>query len=148
VPRNALLLGLLALACWATPAEARKQQELDYQLEQVWNAALRLVRVDLKLPVTDRDQEGGYVMFDYLANGKRHASSIELIAQGEGPRAGTMVVVQVQGMPTYVEQMILDRLKKKLQTEIGAPPPKPKPPAPPPPKPPEDAGTPPEAPAT
>jgi hypothetical protein len=121
---------LLAL-CWLAPtaSEARKQQELRYRIDQVWNAALRLVRVDLKLPVTDRDQEGGYVMFDYLAAGKRHPGSVELIAQGTGPSASTVVVVQVQGMPSYVEQMIVDRLSKKLQTEFGAPKPLPKRPA-------------------
>ena len=108
-------------------AEARKQRELPYRFEQVWNAALRLVRVDLRLPVTERDQEGGFVLFEYLSNEKSHPGSIELVSQARGARPTTVAVVQVQGMPSYVEQMILDRLDKKLQAEVGAPPPAPKP---------------------
>jgi hypothetical protein len=30
-------------------------------------------------------------------------------------------VVSVEGMPSYVEQMILDKLEKKLEVEYGAP---------------------------
>jgi hypothetical protein len=39
------------------------------------------------------------------------------------------VVVQVKGMPSYVEQMLLDRLDKKLLAEFGPPVAPPKPPA-------------------
>jgi hypothetical protein len=143
-----LLCALGVLACLpCSGAAARKQDDLRYRVEQVWTAAVRLLRVDLKLAVTDRDQEGGYVMFDYVANGKHHAGSIELVAQPDAPAVTTTVVVQVQGMPSYVEQMILDRLEKKLRTEVGPPakPPKPAPsPVAPPPEELPDAGSPPE----
>jgi len=127
-----LVLGLMWLS--ADVAEARKQQELSYRFDQIWNAALRLVKVDLRMPITDRDQDGGYVLFDYISSGKRYPGSIELIAPNDGSRRKTTVVVQVQGMPSYVEQMILDKLEKKLLNEVGAPlePLKP-PPGPPPP---------------
>ena len=146
---RALVLALSLAALAPSGAEARKQRELPYGFTQTWNAALRLVRVDLKLPVTDRDQDGGYVMFDYVSAGKRHPGSIELVAQEGGTRPATVVVVQVHGMPSYVEQMILDKLGKKLLEEHGEPPPPPKPlpPAPPPP-PAEDAGAPAPAPET
>jgi len=130
---------ILALCfCWllAAPADARKQHELAYRYEQIWNAALRLVKVDLRLAITDRDQDGGYVLFDYVAHGKNYPGSVELVKQSRGARPMTTVIVQVQGQPTYVEQMILDRLEKKLQAEVGAPPEEPKPPPPPP-----DAGS-------
>lgn len=134
------LLVALACALWFAPgAQARRQQELRYRIEQVWNSALRLVRVDMKLPVTDRDQQGGYVMFDYIANGKRHAGSIELVAQAGASEGATLVIVQVPGMPSYVEQMFLDRLEKKLLTEVGPPSAPVKPPPPPPTV--EDAGS-------
>ena len=31
------------------------------------------------------------------------------------------VVIQVQGMPSYVEQMLLDKLARKLKDEVGEP---------------------------
>lgn len=140
--RRSFVLASLASLCSST-AFARKQRELPQRIDQVWNAALRMIRVDMQLAVTDRDQEGGYVLFDYLANGKRFPGSIELIAQTKGARPSTVVVAQVRGQPSYVEVMLLDRLEKKLAEEIGVPiePPKPPKEAPPPP-PAEDAGEP------
>jgi hypothetical protein len=139
VNRRSFVTVLSGLAwLWSSPASARKQRELGYRSEQVWNAALRMVRVDLHLPVTDRDQEGGYLLFDYLSAGKRFPGSLELVAQAQGARPRTVVVAQVQGMPSYVEQMLLDRLEKKLLAEVGSPPDPPKE-APKPPPPPEAA---------
>ena len=137
--RRCVLIVLLC-AGWLAPGlvYARKQHEFSYRFEQIWNAALRLVKVDLRMPITDRDPEGGYVLFDYLASGKRYPGSIELIAANDGSRRKTVVVVQVQGMPSYVEQMILDKLAKKLVNEVGEPIEPPKPPAEP--APPVDAG--------
>ncbi|MET0342325.1 MAG: hypothetical protein ABW252_15080 [Polyangiales bacterium] len=111
---------------------ARRQRELPYGFAQVWSTALRLVRVDLRLPVTDRDQEGGYVMFTWLVGDKGFPGSLELSPQG-GDKVATVVVAQVEGQPSYVAQMLLDRLEKKLRTELGAPPPaRPRPPSRPP----------------
>jgi hypothetical protein len=140
VKRRSFVTAVSGLALlWTVPASARKQRELGYRIEQVWNAALRMVRVDLHLPVTDRDQEGGYLLFDYVSAGKRFPGSLELVSQAQGARPRTVVVAQVQGMPSYVEQMLLDRLEKTLLAEVGAPPDPPKD-EPKPPPPPEDAG--------
>jgi hypothetical protein len=114
-----LLCGSLLLV--PASVQARKQHEFAYRFEQIWNSALRMVKVDLRMPVTDKDADGGYVLFDYVSSGKRYPGSIELIAQSEGPRKSTVVVVQVQGMPSYVEQMLLDKLEKKLLDEVGPP---------------------------
>lgn len=136
----------LCLSLLAPPsASARKQGEVRYSFEQVWNAALRMVRVDLRLPVTDRDPEAGYLLFDYIDHDKRYAGSIELVRTERDRRPLIKVVVQVQGMPAYVEQMLLDRLERKLREEYGEPlappekpaPEKPKEPAPSPEAPPE-----------
>ncbi|MET0287892.1 MAG: hypothetical protein ABW352_25610 [Polyangiales bacterium] len=139
--RGLLIAGLLVLAS-PRLALARKQRELPQRIDQVWNAALRMIRVDLQLAVTDRDQEGGYVLFEYVANGKRFPGSIELIPQAKGARPTTVAVIQVRGQPSYVEVMLLDRLEKKLVEEVGVPaePPPEEPPKPPPA--PEDAGEP------
>lgn len=113
------LLGVLCLIPAA--AQARKQGELVYGFDQVWNAALRMVRVDLRYPVTDRDPEAGYLLFDYVDHGKRYAGSIELVRTERDRRPAIKAVVQVQGMPAYVEQMLLERLGRKLRDEYGEP---------------------------
>ena len=102
-------------------ASARKQMDLRYPFDQVWNAALRLVRVDMRMPVTDRDADAGYLLFEYLEHGKRYAGSVELVRGERGERPYTKTVIQVQGMPGYVEQMLLDKLHRKLRDEFGEP---------------------------
>lgn len=132
--RTKLLAGLACVALGlGAPGSvsARAQTNLRYPFEQVWNASLRLVRVDLRMPVTDRDSEAGYLLFDYLDHGKRFPGSVELV---RGERQATRIVIQVQGMPGYIEQHLLEKLQQKLRDEFGAPidppkaPAKPKPP--------------------
>jgi hypothetical protein len=126
---------LLAVLAAPPLASARKQGDLRYPFDQVWNAALRLVRVDMRMPVTDRDPEAGYLLFEYLDHGKRFAGSLELVRGERGQRPITKTVIQVQGMPSYVEQMLFDKLERKLRDEFGEPlepvrPPPPQKPAP------------------
>jgi hypothetical protein len=118
----------LTLGGVASQASARKQDEYHYPYERVWNTALRMVRVDMRLAVTDRDIDAGYLLFDYVDHGKRFPGSLELVKGERDQRPVVTAVVQVTGMPSYVEQMLLDKLEKKLKAELGdemQPPPKP-----------------------
>jgi hypothetical protein len=138
--RLAILASLSLALCLVAPGHgsARKQGDVRYPFEQVWNAALRLVRVDMRMPVTDRDAEAGYLLFEYLDHGKRVPGSLELVRGERGQRPITKLVIQVQGMPSYVEQMLFDKLERKLRDEFGEPlePVKPQPAKPPEKKPP------------
>ena len=127
------VVGLVAFA--GQDASAKVSFDSAYTHEQTYNAALRYVRVDLGMKVTERDPQAAYVMFDYKSSesGDRvSAGSVEVV-----PTGGVVkVVVQLAQMPRYHEQVIADGLQKKLRTEYGEPPKK----APPPP-PPSDGGT-------
>ena len=116
--RAAWILTALALPAGAS---ARQQGDLRYPFEQVWNASLRMVRVDLRMPVTDRDPEAGYLLFDYIDHGKRFPGSVELVRGERGKAPATKIVIQVQGMPGYVEQMLLTKLSEKLRADFGDP---------------------------
>lgn len=126
---SALALGSIAALCAsaltlaATEAEAKAAFDSAYSFEQTFNAALRLVRVDRGFKVTEKDQAAGYVLFEYKSHesGERvSAGSIEMV-----PSGGVIkVVVQLQQMPRYHEQVLADALQKKLRDEYGAPPPK------------------------
>jgi hypothetical protein len=114
-----------------TDASASTAYESPYTFEQTFGTALRLVRVDLGLKITEKDVDAGYVIFEYTSpeSGKRVSSgSIELVKTKDG---GVRVAVQLPAMPQYHEQMIVDALVKKLSAEHGTAPAKPKP-APPP----------------
>ncbi len=123
----------LALAVPA-PAGARITETLPWTFTQVFRTSVRLVRVDLGCDITERDEDAGYLTFDYESSGRRHPGSIEIIP-GE-PGAGVRVIVQIPSLPTYVERMVVNRLERKLRDEIGEPPersaPTPEPPAAPP----------------
>jgi hypothetical protein len=118
------LVALLFLVLTPSIASARKQQDYTYRYEQVWSAAVRMVRVDLRLGVDDQDETIGYLLFQYRDTlGRPHPGSIELVrTQDERGAAIVRAVVQIPAMPSYIEQMIVDRLARKLREEFGDPP--------------------------
>jgi hypothetical protein len=133
----ALATAPIVLALGAGDAGAAVPLESPYTYEQTFGTAVRLLHVDLGLKITEKDVDGGFVLFDYTSpeSGKRVTKgSLELVRS----RAGVHVSVQLPAMPSYHEQMIVDALARKLLAEHGEPP-KPKAPAPPPAD--ADAGT-------
>ena len=135
------LLGVAVAAAIVTTgptASARSDYDSAYGYDRTWNAALRLVRVDLGFKVTEKDEANGYLMFEYKSpeSNKPSPGSIELVrsADASGP---VRVVVQLAQMPRYHEQLMVDELERKMRSEYGDPPA----PHPPPPKQEADAGT-------
>jgi len=113
-------------------ALAKKTEDFRHSYDQVWGAAVRLIRVDQGYPIKDRDETVGYFLFDYRDDGRLYPGSVELVRiedQGGGP---IRVVIQIPAMPSYIERMLLDKLERKLLDEYGEPPPPPPPPDSPP----------------
>ncbi len=113
---------LLALATVgsASSAEARVSGEVTYSYDQTWQAAIRLVRVDLGCPITDRDEEIGFVLFEYRNAGRAYPGSLEVVrSTDERGTEHIRVTVQIPAMPSYVERMIFDRLTRKLREDFG-----------------------------
>ncbi|MEM7605899.1 MAG: hypothetical protein AAF411_11135 [Myxococcota bacterium] len=120
--RAAWLFLVLALSgAVATPAEARRTETHSYRYDQLWRSIVRLVRVDYGFNVRDRDEDIGYVIFDYVDGGRSYPASIELVRTREAGNEQVRVTVNVPAMPSYVERMILDRLTRKLREEYGQP---------------------------
>jgi len=119
---------LLALFAVSVPsvAQARKTADVAYQYEQVWSAAVRMVRVDLALPINDRDESIGYILFEYREQNRAYPGSVELVRVAVEGRPGVRIVLQIPAMPSYIEQMLIDRLRRKLLDEFGEPPPPPR----------------------
>jgi hypothetical protein len=111
----------------ATAADAKSSYDSPYGYERTWNAALRLVRVDLGLKIVEKDDANGYVLFEYRsAAGDKRASSgsFELIrgSGGSGRPDDVRVVAQLPQLPRYHEQLLLDSLARKMRAEYGEPP--------------------------
>src|SRR3954454_15677086 len=115
-----LAFGLVALP--TTDASAKSAYDSAYGFDRTWNAGLRLVRVDLGLKVTEKDDANGYLLFDYKSpesGQKAVPGSMEFI---KGKDGAVRVVVQIAQMPGYHEQVLVDNLQRKLRTEYGDPP--------------------------
>jgi hypothetical protein len=114
----------VAYAALTTNAVAKASLDSPYTLAQTYNAALRLVRVDLGFSVTEKDPTVAYVLFDYKSpeSGARTIpGSIQMLDTGRSVK----VVVQLGQMPRYHEQVMADALAKKLRDEYGEPAPRP-----------------------
>lgn len=133
-------LGVAAALVLTSPdAEAKTSVESLYGFERTWNAALRMVRVDMGLKVLEKDDAAGYVLFEYKSpesGNKVSSGSIELVRPRDAD--GTVqVIVQLPQMPRYHEMAVTDALTRKMRAEYGEPPVRApaRPPAPP-----KDAG--------
>jgi hypothetical protein len=125
--RTRLVMLVSALALVLLPsasASARASTEYTYRYDQLWQATIRLLRVDLGCQITDRDDDIGFVMFDYPgAAGHVHGGSVELVRTADDHGVEHVrVTVTIPTMPTYVEQHVLTRLGRKLRDDFGLPP--------------------------
>lgn len=102
--------------------EAKRRTK--YRWTQVWQSAMRLVRVDKGWAIEDSSQEAGFLLFhDQKSNDYPAQGSIELIAQGEKDSgAGILVRAKVNNAGTHAAFLLLEALEKKLRADFGPPP--------------------------
>jgi hypothetical protein len=144
------LASLLLVAILATAALARSEKTLSYTRENVWPAAVRFLVVDERVKVTDKDPDAGYVLFDLKDEGRTYRGSLEVMTVVRDKRSSVRFVLQIQDRPDWMEVAMLNRLERKLRTELGSPSPTPTNPKEPPPRdapqkdppPPEEGGPP------
>lgn len=126
----------IAKLCQARPGLQAKRRT-KYRWTQVWQSAMRLVRVDKGWAIEDSNQEAGFLLFlDKNTSDHPAQGSIELIAQGEKDSgAGILIRAKVDNAGTHAAFLLLEALEKKLRADFGPPPlpqkPKKKKPAPP-----------------
>lgn len=122
--RGPFVLLLLAVLAVATPASARAMHDSPYTFDQTFGSTLRLLKVDMELEVTETNAEWGYVLFVYTnseSGSRKNRGSFTFVRDEHGVH----VALQIPEMPSYHEQMIIDQLRRKLETEHGEPPPPP-----------------------
>lgn len=116
------LLLLLSLAAPLAPAQARRKASYTYRKSHVWTTAVRFFRVDMGCPITEKDRDDGYFLFEYPDGKQQHPGSVEILEVTEDDVPMVRIVVQIAAMPSYIEQMMLDKLERKLRKEHGEPP--------------------------
>ena len=113
--------------------EARTPVLVSYPLADVWPTAVRYLRVDKGFPIREKDDDAGYILFEYVDNNHPTKASLEFVrATDTQGRESTRIVISIPDQPRHVEQMLLDKLVAKIRDDRGSPAPPPVKPAIPP----------------
>ena len=126
------LLIIAAVVLAPAIASARSEKTMDYAAAKVWPTAVRFLRVNEGVKITEKDADAGYVLFELTDEGKIYQGALELVVadDDEGPRV--RLVMTIEDRPSYLEAAMLNRLERKVKTDLGAAPArKPKPADPP-----------------
>jgi hypothetical protein len=116
---RSLGLAFAVLLLWVGGAQARREQTYAYPYFRVWTTAVRMMRVDFESPISEKDRDSGYFLFDYPDSGKPKPGSVEVVRAMENGVETVRVVITVAALPSYVEQMMLDRLTRRLKEDYG-----------------------------
>ena len=118
---------LVLLVLLAGTADARTEKMLAYPRADAWATAVRWVRVDEHLKLVEKDADAGYVLFELREEQKTFRGSLEVIDTIKDGRHVVRFVLAIEDRPTWLEVQMLNRLERKLRTELGAPSPAPTP---------------------
>jgi hypothetical protein len=111
---------VVALPCVSS---ARTDRELTYRENEIWNGAIRFLRVDSGFKILEKDKDAGYVLFEYKDGGSSCSASFEMVRAVKDGRSFVRARLQISQMPRYVEVVLIDKLVRKLKDEYGDPPP-------------------------
>jgi hypothetical protein len=123
--RLAFLFGLAFALVVSEPAHAKAIHESPYSYQQTFGSTVRLLKVDLGFVVTETDAEWGYVMFEYTSpesGDRKNLGSFTFVQVDDR----VQVSLQIPSMPSYHEQVVIQKLRRKLEDEHGEPPRPPK----------------------
>ena len=122
--RLAVAMVVSATCLFPGQADAKSTVTLGYVPGDVWAAAVRFLRVDRNLPVREKDEAAGYVLFEVSESGKPYRASLELVSlQDEGGRVSTQATLSIPQLPKRYETALLEQLAAKVREERGPPPP-------------------------
>jgi hypothetical protein len=120
-----------AIDVGAGPAQAaarplaliENRRVLSYPFEQVWPTAIRYLRIDRGFEVTDRDEQAGYMLFEFPLDGGRTGNgSVEMFATEDASgRASVSVAVNTGAGPVHLPNTLLDGIAAKVRAERGQP---------------------------
>ena len=115
-------------------AAAQTERTYDYPAGKVFPTAVRFLRVNERVAITEKDAEALYVLFELEDDGKTFPGALELIVADDAAGARVRVVLRLEDRPSYLEAAMLERFERKLRAELGSPPARRPPPKAPPPK--------------
>ena len=124
VSRKKILIGL-ALFCliFPRPAIAETKKKITYPYNWVYNTAVRLLKVDLKCEIDEKNKDSGYIMFWYEYKKIKSYTTMELVDSTNDDNGYKVVVrVVMDKLPSWVEVDVIDKLEEKIRDQYGSPP--------------------------
>ena len=96
---------------------------LSYPFAQVWPTAIRYLRIDRGFKVVDRDEEAGYMLFEFpVDSGGTGSGSVEMFATEDASgRPSVSISVNTGAGPVHLPNAILDGIAAKVRAERGQP---------------------------
>lgn len=120
-----LVLVLMSLG-FSDQALARTPLAVSYPLEEVWPTTVRFLRVDRGFPIREKDDEAGYILFEYREGNQSYKGSFEFIQTIDTQRRpATRIVVSIPDLPRHFEHILLEKLSLKIREDRGTPAPPP-----------------------
>jgi hypothetical protein len=112
-----LLVGAIGFMSPAALADANV--DLGYSRSQTFSSALRYLRIDLGVEVTEKDADAAYLLFLYVPHGQKESTfgAVEIVDTGDG---GIRLSVKLPRLASYHETVIRDALVKKLRQDYGS----------------------------
>jgi hypothetical protein len=120
--RLAVFITFGLILAFSVLCAARTVRETNYRYDQIWSTAVRFLRVDSGFAIIEQDKGTGYVLFEYRDSGRALNGSMELIPQERDGFELITMGIRIQNMPSYVENILMDKLVRKLKDEYGEPP--------------------------
>ncbi|MFH1434676.1 MAG: hypothetical protein ABIJ56_03065 [Pseudomonadota bacterium] len=124
VSRKKILIGL-ALFCliFPGPAAAETKRKVTYPYTWVFNTAVRLLKIDLKCEVDEKNKESGYITFFYEYKKMKSYATMELVDSTNDDNGYRVIVrVVMDKFPSWVEVDVIDKLEEKIRDLYGSPP--------------------------
>jgi hypothetical protein len=111
-----------AIVLWVFGAEGRVQETCPYTRAQLFQSALRFIRVDSGFTLTEKDEASGYLLFEYPTgqNNETTPGSFEIIEHD----SSVQLIVRIPKLAEHHERLLVKQLFDKLRSEYGEPPPK------------------------
>lgn len=117
-----LLASALLASAWLShpfTAEAATTRSAAYARSALWRAVLRYCAVDLEATLNAKDDDAGFVTFEFKHAGKVTRGAFELYVPSR--KQSTVVTLTLPQLPKYLEAMYLDRFFAKLEAQLGVP---------------------------
>jgi hypothetical protein len=106
------------LVALAAPAAAQSEKTEPFAATEVFAPTVRFLRIDAGVKIVEKDADAGYVLFDLTEDKHTFRGALELVKTQVEGRESVRLVLRIADRPSYVEELLLEKLDAKLRGEL------------------------------